>query len=665
MPDITFSSKGGDKVIADSAKINSAIVGDAQKSANAFTSFTQKTSAANIQAATNWERTAQGIIQRNLSAEQKYQTQLAKVQEVFKQNKIDAATYEKEVQRIGEQYEKAEKKADEFGEAGKENLTGQAITQIKDYAHNFGAITTVIGSVTGALQELAAERQRFAEDSKGAILGEGGLAQLANTEAEYKALLAESRALSGRLGISRDEGANITGQIQAAGVLEKKDREFFGDVRAAGLVGDVGGLAKSAETLRASMGVGEVGSYREIVSKALAASAGAPGDVASVLEASARGGTSAMALKIRDEELLALTARTATATGSPEMGGTQAAALLAQLDKFGMTDGLSVVKDKMGQGRKTLSEAEERLARADAELLEERDNNPERLKAAHRRMLDADHGLKKKFKTTEQKTAAQKRFDRAFEDLQTAEADEAENLKAAQTKQQEARADVEAAKQGMPNEAALMRQFAPIEGKTLADKLNNIKGRVDAGAALSGPDGILGDRQEAINAYRVITGDMGAYEDVLSNIDNASKNDLVGQRIKMTNTDPNLVAARSSVKTRGQSSVTPAAIDQGTYQNAFDSILEKRKTDRQESNFLSQFHGITNDWFLQSRAFFTGPDNVVRDFERSDPDAIPQGTREALELMRRQAAAAEKMQKAVEDTNHAIRSSHGLLGVPQ
>ena len=169
MPDVTFSSKGADKIVADSARINKAIVADANQSAGAFTTFVQKTSAANVQAATNWERVASGIISRNMTAEQKYQSQLAKVQTIFDQNKISAATYETEVTRIGDQYEAAKGKAEGFSDATSDSLTGTALTDIVGYATKFGSITAIIGTATAALPEFAAERERFAEELKGVL----------------------------------------------------------------------------------------------------------------------------------------------------------------------------------------------------------------------------------------------------------------------------------------------------------------------------------------------------------------------------------------------------------------------------------------------------------------------------------------------------------------
>ncbi|WP_296458648.1 hypothetical protein [Rubinisphaera sp.] len=96
------------------------------------------------------------------------------------------------------------------------------------------------------------------------------------------------------------------------------------------------------DTLQASVGRAEAGSYNDIASKAFAASSFSPATAEALLESAAKGGGSISRLRMTDEELLAATAIAAKSSGSAEQGGTQINSLLASLEQAGGFEGKSL-----------------------------------------------------------------------------------------------------------------------------------------------------------------------------------------------------------------------------------------------------------------------------------------------------------------------------------
>jgi hypothetical protein len=157
-----------------------------------------------------------------------------------------------------------------------------------------------------------------------------------NPAQAYKDLVSEADSYL-RMGaaVDRNEAATLTFDLAAAG-LEKDDRAFAAKMRASGTLTNVGGLAQSYDALKTAMGAGEVGTFEEFASKALAAGATAPGTVEQLPVALARAGSGAKKLGLSDEFLLAAGATLAKEAGSPSEGGTKLAALLGGMQKSGV-----------------------------------------------------------------------------------------------------------------------------------------------------------------------------------------------------------------------------------------------------------------------------------------------------------------------------------------
>lgn len=232
---------------------------------------------------------------------------------------------------------KKSRQASKQATGGMQNLAGAVFKGTLAY----GGLTLAIGKATAAVKALDAAREAAAERARGAEAGLASLAQLAGGDpAKLQRLMAGARDIYRRGGAETMAGAARTMfALESAGAAGQ--RGFFADLF--GIVPDVAMMARAATTMQTAIGKAEAGNLRQIVSKALAASKHAPATVEALLEAGARGGVSAEALRISDEELLAATALMSKATGTAELGGTTVAALLTAMQRLGGFGGLGLM----------------------------------------------------------------------------------------------------------------------------------------------------------------------------------------------------------------------------------------------------------------------------------------------------------------------------------
>lgn len=233
-----------------------------------------------------------------------------------------------------------EKTTDQTDEAGKKfRKTGDIAGEMgKKLMESFigplsavGAVTTAVAAGTAALRAMNEEAQRGADLAKNAELGLSQLAQLAGGDInKFKNLIAQAEKLfqSGQAE-SLTEASTTVFQAVSAGFDNELD--FVGKLK--GVVKSPGEVAKSAKTLQASLGKDETGSFSDIVSKALAASAFNPSEMERLLEGAAQSGASGKLLGLGDEEILAATALASEAAGGAEQGSTQVKSLLIALAK--------------------------------------------------------------------------------------------------------------------------------------------------------------------------------------------------------------------------------------------------------------------------------------------------------------------------------------------
>jgi len=272
-----------------------------------------------------WHRESKRIKDQAVTAQDRYNQRIKLADALLKRNKITQQEYNLEVKNAKIAMQNA-------GRAGQAAFGSRAISSLQSMAAGWLSLGAAISFATSALTAMNEARERAKELAKTSEMGMGSLGQLATTKEEYQSLRAAAENLYRTGGAeSLDAAARTVFALKSAGAME--DLGLFGELRATGLVESPDIMARSARTLQASMGRGETGDFRDLVSKALGASEYSPATAEALLEGAARSGGLGRALGISDEEILAATAMTATATGSAEMGGTQLASMLAALDK--------------------------------------------------------------------------------------------------------------------------------------------------------------------------------------------------------------------------------------------------------------------------------------------------------------------------------------------
>jgi len=218
------------------------------------------------------------------------------------------------------------------------------ISKVMMLAASYLSVQQAISLGTQALRENAAEREKAAQQAIRSRAGLGSLSQLAanegNTPAERQAanarLIAEARGMVAKgAAVDENEAGALLFQLAGAG-LNERDRGFAANIRAAGTLTNVGGAAEAYSALKTALGEGEVGTFREFMSKSLKAAGPAPGSFEQLPIAAAASGGSAKALGVSDEFLLAATTILGKSSGSIEEGGTQLAAFLRQTEKSGL-----------------------------------------------------------------------------------------------------------------------------------------------------------------------------------------------------------------------------------------------------------------------------------------------------------------------------------------
>lgn len=296
------------------------------------------------------ERAAARIVRANEGPQERYNRKIAELARLVKSGKLhidDANRAAERYRRTLERQIEAQNRA--YGRGAQSNVAGM----VRQYV----SVSAAISLGTRALQQFIEERKRAEQEVKQSPKGLAGLAQLAavaeDPEAAFAEMLAEARrAFSAGVGESVDQAGDILFGLLSAG-LDAADRKFAAALEASGAVTGVDEAASAFAALTKALGREEVGSFEDVISKALAASKGAPAKAPELVLAAAMSGGSARALGVSDEFLFAASEILAAKTGSASVGGTQLAAFLKGIESKGLT------KDKSLAGLSGLQLVEE------------------------------------------------------------------------------------------------------------------------------------------------------------------------------------------------------------------------------------------------------------------------------------------------------------------
>ena len=283
-------------------------------------------------------RAAKRYYDQTRTPQERYNAKLKELDGLLKQNKVSQDTYNRAVRQAKEQLNAA-------SAAGKKVFGSEALAGVAKLAAAYVSVRTAVSTVTRALTDMEAKRADAAERVRQSRMGAGSLAQVATSPENMKALKEKAEDFYRGAGAATlDEAYRTVFAVKSAGQMEHL--EFFKELRASGMIETPDVMARAARTLEFTMGKKETGDMRAIVSKALGASAYSPVSAEALLEAASQGAGIAKAIGLRDEEILALTAMTATAGGKAGEGGTMMTALLTSLEEAGLEKGTLLEKLK-------------------------------------------------------------------------------------------------------------------------------------------------------------------------------------------------------------------------------------------------------------------------------------------------------------------------------
>jgi hypothetical protein len=210
------------------------------------------------------------------------------------------------------------------------------------------SIAATATQITGALglldkfrqayQSLLEDGRNATQQGRGGEFNKGALAQLAAAASDPKAARArleqefKANFQSGAFA-TEDEARAFTFATNSAG-LSDDEKRFAVSLRANQVVSDTSSLSKAYAATRAAFSGGDaIGSFSDVVSKALQAAEVAPGDAATLLQESVRSAGSAKALGLTDEANIVANAIGGIKPGSINQGATQIAALLKGIEE--------------------------------------------------------------------------------------------------------------------------------------------------------------------------------------------------------------------------------------------------------------------------------------------------------------------------------------------
>lgn len=315
------------------------------------------------------DKAAQQITRNNEGPQERYNRKIAELAELVNKGKLSFEQADIAARRYSKELEKA-------GDAGRTAFGPAALNNLKQFALGMVGIQQAAQLGLAAIRAMDQEIEQAAQRQMASRRGLGSLSQLASTaenpQQEMASLLREARAIrASGAAETDDEAGNILFSLVSAG-LTKEDRDFAVALKRSGVLSDVGGASTSFAALQTALGAGEVGSFQDFMSKALAASAAAPAQANEIPIAAARAGGSAREMGLSDEFLFASTALIAKQTGSASEAGTLLAGFLKGVEKSGLDvkgkTGLEIVEmlsalpaDKQGIGG-VLGESQEAIS---------------------------------------------------------------------------------------------------------------------------------------------------------------------------------------------------------------------------------------------------------------------------------------------------------------
>lgn len=248
---------------------------------------------------------------------------------------------EKKVDKLQHQLRMTSRVARKAGQQTKQAFGASAINSIGSYAAQVAGVTAAITTAIAATQKLNQVRDEAAQKNRDSVPGLAKLSQIAIDAPDLQRLISAADKLRSQgVGSNLNESADFLFNLESGGI-KGADRATITGLAQNQIVGDPAQFTAALKQLQTAVGQAETGSLTDIASKAFAASGHALATADQLLASTARGGTSASSLGLRDEEILSATAVLSNASNASE-AGTQIKAMLQSLQNQGGFTGMNL-----------------------------------------------------------------------------------------------------------------------------------------------------------------------------------------------------------------------------------------------------------------------------------------------------------------------------------
>jgi hypothetical protein len=515
---------------------------------------------------------------------EQYRARLQRLNELMHEGFISTMAHDRAIKQLGE----------DFGHTGTKGTKafadlGQTIV------HTVAALAGVAGPlalIQGMLDKLGEARREAAQEARDAEMGIGSLKQLTTNQQEYDELLKGAGEIETGAGVSKEESGRIAFALKSAGLFDQ--RKTFIDLRANAIVGDIAGLARSADTMITSMGADQVGTARQVISKGMAAGTIAPTLMEEILPAAARAGVSAKSAGITDKELLTATALLAKASGESGRASTQMKALskgLAMAQAFAARPEAPAYSEEEFLRDKQALDAERETAKA----------------SVHQTAREDPLYRQQMFHLDVQKARLSHQHGRTKNPVRQAEL--AQALRDIGDQEHRALADSERRAEHSPQYQGLERQFklrdealikrrkaggagiaTDEEGNIVDDERQKLLRAAGLAMAKAGPDMLsrlvavqsmgldevqlrkLFGRQEGREAMGMIVGNAGQYQQGLAKVTRAEREDEIEKRLALKEPSSQRAVHAARIEKAKQ---VDSAEELGTVENVFEAARQR------------------------------------------------------------------------------------------
>jgi len=265
------------------------------------------------------------VLKQIETPQEKYNRSVANLDRLLKANKLSQEQYNRAVGQAKQQMDAAGDAGKKAGEKTEGAFGAKAVAGLKSYAAGVVSVTAAIALVKGGLSEIIRLGEEAAARARGSISSIGQLRQVSTSQQDFDALVGQARQVQS-MGIEESRAAQIVFSGRSAG-LSEEETMLLGQMEGVGFIGDTASMAANVKAIQKAMGTKETGGMRDIVSKSLAASGGAPAAAEQILKATAVAAGGLGSISVADEELLAAVANVSNVVGA-DVAGTQVRSLL-------------------------------------------------------------------------------------------------------------------------------------------------------------------------------------------------------------------------------------------------------------------------------------------------------------------------------------------------